>query len=138
MSEYEATRTIGAPPDEVFRVAADLSQLDRWLPAGVHVEVLADNVVRADGEAVPGSPREGLAGSSEGQRRVEWGSRGDGRYAGWLQVHDEGQLGSDVTLHLSFLGDQPQAHGGAAADGVEQMMRESLDRLAQLTETGQG
>ncbi len=132
MSEFEATRTVPADPDAVFRAAADLSTLDSWLPPGVHVEPVADNVVRADGDVVPEAPREGVAGSSPEQRRVEWGSRGDGRYAGWLQVHDENDLGSDVTLHLSFLGDQPQAHGGAAAEEVERMMHESLDRLADL------
>ncbi|MDP9417324.1 MAG: SRPBCC family protein [Actinomycetota bacterium] len=134
MSEFEATRTVPAPPDAVFAVVSDLATLDEWLPPGVHITPVADNVVTAEGPAVPESPREGVAGVSADQRRVEWGSRGDGRYAGWLQVHDENELGSDVTLHLSFLGEQPQAHGGAAAREVEQMLQESLDRLAGLVE----
>ncbi len=138
MTEFEATRTVPAPPDVVFATAADLGSLAEWLPEDVHVSPLADNVVRAEGAGVPESPREGVAGSSPQQRRLEWGSRGDGRYAGWLQVHDEGSLGSDVTLHLSFLGDQAAASGGTAGREVEQMLSESLDRLAALVARNTG
>ncbi|MDP9431401.1 MAG: SRPBCC family protein [Actinomycetota bacterium] len=136
MSEFEASRPIAAPRDAVFAVAADPANLSRWVPGEVHVEPVADNVVRADGPLVPDAPREGVTGASEQQYRVEWGSRGDGRYAGWLQVYESGDDASEATVHLSFLGDQPQAHGGAAAADVERMLHEALDRLADVVTSG--
>lgn len=44
--------------------------------------------------------------ASDPQRRVEWGSRGDGSYAGWLQAYATG-TGPDeceVVIHLARSG----------------------------------
>lgn len=132
MSEFEASRVISAPRDAVFAVAADASRLGEWVPGEVHVEPVGDGVVRADGPAVPHAPQEGVTGAARDQMRVEWGDRGDGTYAGWLQLHEQGQGECEAVLHLSFLGDQAQTHGGAAARDLERMLAESLDRLAGL------
>lgn len=134
-TEFEASRVLPVPREQAFAVASDLDHLDRWMPPGVHVEPVAPNVVTADGPLVPESPQEGVTGASPDQYRLEWGSRGDGRYAGWLQLAEQGQGECEATLHLSFLGDQEQAHGGRAADEVERMLAESLDRLADTVAT---
>jgi hypothetical protein len=41
-----------------------------------------------------------------------------------------------VTVHLSFLGDDPRNHGGAPAVDVDQQLRRSLDRLTDLVAPG--
>jgi hypothetical protein len=41
-----------------------------------------------------------------------------------------------VTLRLSFLGDQPESHGGDAAAGLERRLDAALDRLAGLVAAG--
>ena len=44
---------------------------------------------------------------------------------------------STVLLHLSFLGDQPETHGGAPADEVRHWLDDALTRLERVvTSTG--
>ena len=71
---------------------------------------------------------DGLFRAEKDQLRMEWGSEGPD-YAGWAQVYHEGDDASEVNLHLSFFGDQPEAHRGAAADRTRQDMQEALGRL---------
>jgi hypothetical protein len=53
------------------------------------------------------------------QMRLEWGTRDQGSYAGWLQVAGIGSGGSEVTVHLSFF---DEGH-----DPGEPAVREALD-----------
>ncbi|AYN43051.1 hypothetical protein D9753_33880 [Streptomyces dangxiongensis] len=39
MAEYERSRTMPALPEHVFDRAADITQLDAWLPDRLHVDV---------------------------------------------------------------------------------------------------
>jgi hypothetical protein len=68
------------------------------------------------------------------QLRVEWGHAPD--YAGWLQVEHADPGRSSVVLHLSFLGDQPETHGGAPAEEVRRWLDDSLGRLERLVAEG--
>ena len=63
--------------------------------------------------------------------RVEWGDDA-GEYAGYLQVMGSDPDRSSVLVHLSFLGRQPQTHGGAAAAEVRAWLDEALTRLERL------
>ena len=143
MAEHEATRTIPAPPEEVFAVASDVERLPGWLPTATAASEPSAGVVRVEGAVDgPGGETsyadEGLWRVTPDQRRVEWSqpSRG-GRpstYSGWLQVHDYGDGQSDVTVHLSFLDDdgapaRPESRSEQGADeGLEQAL-EALERL---------
>jgi hypothetical protein len=129
MSEFERERAMPADADRVFAVAGNVELLDRWLPAGIHVEPSGPNAahVRAgDHEA------DATVAAESGQRRLEWGVRGRGDYTGWLQVMAADGDRSSVVLHLSFHGDHPQNHGGAAAEEVTTQLDDALDRLAEL------
>lgn len=129
--EYEKSRMIDAPAETVWAFVSDVENLPRWLvhtreadqpsPGLVHLERLA-------GE----SPYEleGLVNVSSEQRRLEWGSRETGDYAGWLQVYDSDRGRSEVNLHLSFFADQPEAHAGRFGQEVDDEIDASLDRLA--------
>ena len=144
MAEHEVTRTIPAPPEQVFAVASDVGQLPGWLPTAREASEPSPGVVHVegytDGPDGGGSSYadEGLWRVTPDQRRVEWSqpSRGGqpSTYSGWLQVHDYGEGQSDVTVHLSFLDDdgapaRPQSRSEQGADaGLEQAL-EALERL---------
>ena len=122
-----------AAAERVFAVVSDLDRLPEWMPAPVDVRPTGDGEVHAD---VPerGVDTDGTVRVQPEQLRVEWGHAPD--YAGYLQVeHSDGER-SSVLLHLSFLGDQPETHGGAQADEVRQWLDDALSRLEQLVAAG--
>jgi uncharacterized protein YndB with AHSA1/START domain len=132
MAEFEAERSMAAPADRVFAVVSDLDRLPEWLPAPVDVRSSGDGEVHAD---VPerGVDADGTVRVRPEQLRVEWGHAPE--YAGWLQVqHADGER-SSVLLHLSFLGDQPETHGGKPAAEVQRWADDALSRLEQLVTT---
>ncbi|WP_433235802.1 SRPBCC family protein [Streptosporangium sp. CA-135522] len=126
MSEHERSRTMPAPPEVVFDQARDLDRLDHWLPQDLHVrpEVLPAVTVHEDST---GQDAHALMRADPDQLRIEWGTRDDDRYAGWLQVADSGSGASEVTIHLSFF-DDAHAPGG---DDIDTTLEDSLQRLAE-------
>ncbi|MER5422781.1 SRPBCC family protein [Streptosporangium roseum] len=125
MSEHERSHTMPAPPQTVFDQAGDLDGLDHWLPQDLHVrpEILPDVTVHEDSTGQDAHAR--LQTDPE-RLRIEWGTRDDGRYAGWLQVADSGDGTSKVTIHLSFFDDDH----APADDDIDRTLDESLRRLA--------
>ena len=128
MSEHEATVNVTAPSSAVFAVAADVRRLPEWLPTVEQSRTLPDGEVHVEGDARSGHyESEGFWRPSPDQLRVEWGtpSRGGegGGYAGWLQVHDRADGGSDVTAHLSFFEQD-------APSSVDEDLERSLEALA--------
>jgi uncharacterized protein YndB with AHSA1/START domain len=133
MAEFETERGMTADAERVFAVVSDLDQLSAWLPAPVDVRPTGDGEVHAD---VPerGVEAEGTVRVQAEQLRVEWGHAPD--YAGWLQVEHADPGRSSVVLHLSFLGDQPETHGGAPAEEVQRWLDDALTRLERLVSQG--
>lgn len=129
MTEYEAERRMPVDADVVFAVVSDFERLPEWLPEPVDVRPTADGVVHADVEA-RGLHADGTARARPEQLRVEWGHAPE--YAGWLQVEHAEPGHSSVVLHLSFLGKQPETHGGRAAEQVREWLDDSLTRLERL------
>jgi hypothetical protein len=128
--EYEARRRMPADGRVVFDTAADTETMHRWLPEEIHVHEIAPGVAEAEAVA-HGVEREGAMRTSSREFRLEWGTRAGPDYAGWLQVTDHPGGTSEVVVHLSFLGDQPEATGALwARDATERSLRRSLDRLA--------
>jgi uncharacterized protein YndB with AHSA1/START domain len=129
--EFEESRRMPAPADVVFDIMSDVETMQRWLPTTMDVEDAGPDRVHVEGEADGHHySTDGLFRAEKEQLRMEWGSEGP-EYAGWAQVYHEGDDASEVNLHLSFFGDQPEAHRGAAADRTHQGMREALERLEQ-------
>lgn len=142
MAEHEATRTITAPPEDVFAVASDVTRLPEWLPTATEASSPSPGTVHVEGEAGGSSyADDGFWRAQADQLRVEWGqpSRGGepSHYSGWLQVADSGGAGSgrsEVTVHLSFLDDtgapaQPEGRAEQSADAGLAEALESLERL---------
>lgn len=107
-----------APPEHVFDQAADVHRLDTWLPEELHVhaEELPAVTVHEDRTDEDTSA---LLHMRRDQMRIEWGTREQGSFTGWLQVAGLGSGASEVTVHLSFF---EESH-----DPGEQAVQESLD-----------
>ncbi|MFF4341296.1 SRPBCC family protein [Kitasatospora sp. NPDC001540] len=124
MTEYERSRTMPALPEPVFDEATGPGRLDTWMPRGLHVR--ADDPPAATVHQDRGGTDEpALLSTRREQLRMEWGTREDGRYAGWLQVAGLDGGTSEVTVHLSFF-DEDSA---PPAETVERELEESLARL---------
>ncbi|POX38192.1 hypothetical protein C3486_24555 [Streptomyces sp. Ru73] len=126
MTEYERARTMPALPEHVFDQVSDVSRLDAWLPDELHVreEELPAVTVHEDRT---GEDESALFRAEKDQQRVEWGTRENGSYAGWLQVSGIGSGASEVTIHLSFF-DEDHDPGEQA---VHTALDRSLERLAE-------
>ncbi|MEU3860017.1 SRPBCC family protein [Streptomyces sp. NPDC028722] len=125
MAEYERSRTMPAQPEHVFDQAANVAQLDAWLPDGLHVDAGDPPAVTVHEDGT-GQDVPALLRSQPDQMRLEWGTRGQGSYTGWLQVAGIGSGASEVTVHLSFFA------GGH--DPGEQAVYEALDGSLQRLE----
>jgi len=137
MTEFEREREMPAPAERVFAVAADVHRLSEWLPGVITVHPDEPEGVDVDVHDPAGDyAAPGVLGAQREQLRLEWGRRGSADYSGWLQVSSAEGGASYATLHLSFHGDRPANHGGAAAEDVEHRLDESLTRLATLVAAG--
>ncbi|QPP09676.1 SRPBCC family protein [Streptomyces bathyalis] len=126
MSEHERSRTVAAPPEDVFAQAGDLGQIDAWLPRDLHVRREDPPAVTVHDDST-GRDAPALLKARPDQLRLEWSTRDGGSYAGWLQVEGIDGGASSVTVHLSFLDE-----GHAPPDNeVTVALDESLDRLAE-------
>ncbi|MFF8386379.1 SRPBCC family protein [Streptomyces kanasensis] len=127
MTEYERSRTMPAPPEQVFDQAADVSRLDEWLPGDLHVRAGDPPAVTVHEDRTDEDTPALLRPRKE-QMRLEWGTREQGSYAGWLQVAGIDSGASEVTVHLSFF-------DGSHDPGEEQVneaLEGSLSSLAEL------
>ncbi|MFF7725610.1 SRPBCC family protein [Streptomyces sp. NPDC008001] len=124
MSEYERSRTMPALPEHVFDQAGDVDRLESWMPPELHVRA-GDLPAVTVHEDATGQDAPALFRAEPEQMRLEWGTREDGSYAGWLQVAGIGSGASEVTLHLSFF-DEGHDPG---AETVHAALESSLERL---------
>ena len=118
MAEYERSRTMPAQPEHVFDQAANVDQLDAWLPEALHVQPEDPPAVTVH-EDDTDQDTSALLHAERDQMRLEWGTREQGSYAGWLQIAGIGSGASEVTVHLSFFDD--------SHDPGEQAVRDALD-----------
>ncbi|WP_049564530.1 SRPBCC family protein [Streptomyces sp. SBT349] len=124
MTEYERSRTMPAQPEHVFDQAADLNQLDAWLPDALHVNAGDPPAVTVHEDRTD-EDTSALFRAQRDQMRLEWGTRDQDSYTGWLQVAGIDGGASEVTVHLSFFDD---AHDPGAA-AVRDALDTSLQRL---------
>ncbi|MGA5443635.1 SRPBCC family protein [Streptomyces griseoincarnatus] len=127
MTEYERSHTMPAPPERVFDRAADVGRMGDWLPGELHVraEELPAVTVHEDRTDEDTSA---LLRARRDQMRIEWGTREQGGYAGWLQVAGIDSGASEVTVHLSFFdaGHDPgeEQVTGALDDSLRRLERQ--------------
>ncbi|GGX96571.1 SRPBCC family protein [Streptomyces anandii] len=122
MAEYERSRTMPAQPEQVFDQAANVSQLDAWLPDALHVRAQEPPAVTVHEDRTD-EDTSALMRAERDQMRIEWGTREQGGYAGWLQVAGIGSGASEVTVHLSFFEDSHDPGERAAGDALDGSLR---------------
>ncbi|MFF9408528.1 SRPBCC family protein [Streptomyces anandii] len=122
MAEYERSRTMPAQPEQVFDQAANVSQLDAWLPDALHVRAQEPPAVTVHEDRTD-EDTSALMRAERDQMRIEWGTREQGAYAGWLQVAGIGSGASEVTVHLSFFEDSHDPGERAARDALDGSLR---------------
>ncbi|MFI1678537.1 MULTISPECIES: SRPBCC family protein [unclassified Streptomyces] len=124
MTEYERSRTMPALPEHVFDQAAEVDQMDAWLPRNLHMDAGEPPAVSVH-EDRGGQDVSALLRSRPEQLRLEWGTREQGDYAGWLQVAGLDEGTSEVTVHLSFF----EASHDPGEEAVHTALDQSLQRL---------
>ncbi|MGW0817879.1 SRPBCC family protein [Streptomyces viridiviolaceus] len=133
MTEYERSRTMRAQPEQVFDQAADVGRLDAWLPRALHVHAEDLPAVTVHEDRTDQDTAALLSARRE-QMRLEWGTREQGAYAGWLQVAGLDSGASEVTVHLSFFDDSHDPGQRAVAEALD----DSLRRLEEQVRGGGG
>lgn len=118
MTEYERSRAMPALPEHVFDQAANFDRLESWLPGELHVQTEDPPAVTVHEDGTD-HDTPALLRPRPDQMRLEWGTRHDSGYTGYLQVAGIDGGTSEVTVHLSFLDDEH--------DPGERAVREALD-----------
>ena len=151
MQEYEPSKTVAAPANEVFAWVSDVENLPKYLPpikdAGI------------EGSAAAGSPGERVKMTveipdrgefeSEGYfdvdaeaRTMRWGAETDRDYSGRLTVAEAGDGQSEVTVHLSFgprsVEGEIQEDSSYDRDPLEESLDATLESIRRQIEEGSG
>ncbi|MGW9029528.1 SRPBCC family protein [Streptomyces sp. NPDC055722] len=137
MSEYERSRTMPALPENVFDQAADVDQLEDWLPNALHVHAEVPPAVTVHDDLAEQDMSALLKARPE-QMRIEWGTRDEGSYAGWLQVAGIGSGTSEVTVHLSFFDDRHDPGESSVHEALDSSLRRLEEQVRLRAENTSG
>ncbi|GGQ17646.1 SRPBCC family protein [Streptomyces mutabilis] len=137
MTEYERSRTMPAQPEHVFDQAANVGQLDTWLPRDLHVEPEEPPAVTVHEDRTDQDTSALLSARPE-QMRLEWGTRKQGSYAGWLQVAGLDSGASEVTVHLSFFDEGHDPGQRAVVEALDGSLRRLEEQVRIRTDNAAG
>jgi uncharacterized protein YndB with AHSA1/START domain len=140
--EYQESTSISAPAEQVFRFVCDPQNMPQYLPTVHRASMQGPSRVEMEGESA-GKPyrSDGELNVNYGEKRMTWGSDGENRYAGWLQVTGDGP-DCNVTVHLAFepRPDQEQAFRdqmGGRDEAIRRGLRDALVSIKNICE-GEG
>lgn len=137
MTEYERSRTMPAQPEHVFDQAANIDQMGDWLPRELHVHAEEPPAVTVHEDRTDEDTSALLRARRE-QMRLEWGTRDQGSYTGWLQVAGIGSGASEVTVHLSFFEDSHDPGEKQVSDALESSLRRLEEQVRLRFDTAAG
>ncbi|MFE1507653.1 SRPBCC family protein [Streptomyces sp. NPDC058726] len=137
MTEYERSRTMPAQPEHVFDQAANIDQMEDWLPRELHVHAEEPPAVTVHEDRTDEDTSALLRARRE-QMRLEWGTRDRGSYTGWLQVAGIGSGASEVTVHLSFFEDSHDPGEKQVSDALESSLRRLEEQVRLRFDTAAG
>ncbi|MGW4575956.1 SRPBCC family protein [Streptomyces tendae] len=137
MTEYERSRTMPAQPEQVFDQAANVGQLETWLPRDLHVEPEEPPAVTVHEDRTDQDTSALLSARPE-QMRLEWGTREQGSYAGWLQVAGLDSGGSEVTVHLSFFDEGHDPGRRTVTEALDGSLRRLEEQVRMRTDNAAG
>ncbi|WP_282085870.1 SRPBCC family protein [Streptomyces tendae] len=137
MTEYERSRTMPAQPEQVFDQAANVGQLETWLPRDLHVEPEEPPAVTVHEDRTDQDTSALLTARPE-QMRLEWGTRAQGSYAGWLQVAGLDSGASEVTVHLSFFDEGHDPGRRTVTEALDGSLRRLEEQVRMRTDNAAG
>ncbi|MEU8728248.1 SRPBCC family protein [Streptomyces tendae] len=137
MTEYERSRTMPAQPEQVFDEAANVGQLETWLPRDLHVEPEEPPAVTVHEDRTDQDTSALLSARPE-QMRLEWGTRAQGSYAGWLQVAGLDGGASEVTVHLSFFDEGHDPGRRTVTEALDGSLRRLEEQVRMRTDNAAG
>ena len=133
MPDYEHSLTIEASPETVFKFVSDIKNLPKYLPTTHQAEALPGDRVRVQGEAADHAyDADGYFRVDAPNHRLEWGSDGENRYRGWLEI-DGAASECEVTVHLSF-----QANPGDRDKAISEGLISALESIRRQVEGNGG
>ena len=151
MADYEQSKTIDAPPEEVFAWLSDVGNLPGYLPPVTDASIEGPSAEGAPGRRVRLSlefpnggtfDSEGYLSADERERRLEWGSEGERDYSGWLTVANHGEGQSEVVVHLSFgersVEGEIQGESPEDRDPLHEAIEATLESVRRQIEEGAG
>lgn len=145
MSQFEATKTVHAPPQQIFEFICEPSNLPQYLPTVHRAESQGQDRVRVQGEAAGHHyDSDGFYHVDKGSMRMEWGSDGENAYRGWMQVENAGSGSSaQVTVYLSFeprpeLKERMTQQSGSHDETIQQGLEKALSSIKNLCERSGG
>ena len=151
MQEYEHSRAIAAPANEVFAWVSDVENLPKYLPP--------IKAARIEGSAAEGSPGERVEilveipdrgeFESEGYfdvdaeaRTMRWGAETGRDYSGRLTVAEAGDGQCEVTVRLSFgprsVEGEIQEDSSEDRNPLEESLGATLESIRRQIEEGSG
>ncbi|MGV9510129.1 SRPBCC family protein [Streptomyces tendae] len=137
MTEYERSHTMPAQPEQVFDQAANVGQLETWLPRDLHVEPEEPPAVTVHEDRTDQDTSALLSARPE-QMRLEWGTREQGSYAGWLQVAGLDSGASEVTVHLSFFDEGHDPGRRTVTEALDGSLRRLEEQVRMRTDNAAG
>ena len=151
MQEYEQSKAVAAPANEVFAWVSDVENLPKYLPPIKDAGIEGAAAAGSPGERVKmtvGIPDRGEF-ESEGYfdvdaeaRTMRWGAETDRDYSGWLTVAEAGDGQSEVTVHLSFgprsVEGEIQEDSSDDRDPLEESLEATLESIRRQIEEGSG
>lgn len=141
MSDFNATREINCPADDLFEYVSNPENMPEYLPTVRHAECQGEDRVRMQGESPGGSyDSDGHYRVNDEEMRMDWGSDGDNAYSGWLHVRDMGgRCLLEVNLRFEAREGQEERFNELAQrkDAIQRGLEQCLESIAMVCE-GQG
>ncbi|MFF7856356.1 SRPBCC family protein [Streptomyces sp. NPDC007904] len=137
MTEYESSRTMPAAPEHIFDQVSDVDRLGSWLPEALHVHAEDPPAVTVHEDRTD-EDTGALLRARRDQMRLEWGTRDQGSYTGWLQVAGIGSGASEVTVHLSFFDVSHDPGENAVRDALDTSLERLEEQVRQRVENAAG
>ncbi len=127
VAEYSGSASVDASADRTFDYLSRPENLPEYVATMVLAKPVEEGRLQVAAE-VQGRHEEGEASyrTDPGARRIEWGSEGEGGYAGWLEVHGDGD---DCSVEIHIRSDRDED-----ADEIDRVISKTLANIRQLVE----
>ena len=151
MQEYEQSKVVAAPANEVFAWVSDVENLPKYLPPVKNASIEGPSEGDNPGDKIKthveipgrgGFESEGYFDVDADARTMRWGAESDRDYSGRLEVAEVGDGESEVTVHLSFgprsVEGEIQKDSSEDRNPLEESLAATLESIRRQIEEGSG